>query len=100
MSAIDDQGRLLRELAQGTKDGFNQTPRASTSVSHESHDEMEMMSRKDVLWTPITGADKLLSWSVFPQERPVSTLPASVHTPKPNPYANRKSRDSSPLQEG
>ena len=99
MSAIDDQGRLLRELAEGTKDGSNQTPRASTSVSHETHDDLEMMSRKDVPWTPITGADKLLSWSVFPQERPVTTLPASVHTPKLNPYANRKSRASSTFQE-
>lgn len=88
LSAINDQGRLLRDLAQGARDGPGQTPHPSTFEPHEGHDDMETMSRNDVPWTPITGADNLLSWGVFPQEKPVSTLPASAHDAKPNPYMN------------
>lgn len=69
-------------------------------MHHESHDDTEMMSRKDVPWTPITGSEKLLDWRVFPQDRPVTMLPGSAHAAKPNPYVNGMSRASVYIIEG
>lgn len=50
-------------------------------------DDLETLSRRDVTWTPITGSDMILSWSVFPRDKPASTFPASAYAQKPNPYA-------------
>ena len=50
-------------------------------------DDLELLSRRDVHWTPITGSDMILRWSVFPPDKPASTFPASAYTQKPNPYS-------------
>lgn len=88
LSAIESQGRLLSDMAQTTREACQQqqSPRPSHSSALD-HDDPDSMSRKDVPWTPITGSDKILDWAVFPPDKPVRTLPASVYTVKPNPYA-------------
>lgn len=55
-------------------------------------DDLETLSRRDVTWTPITGSDMILSWAVFPRDKPASTFPASAYSQKPNPYAFGKSK--------
>ena len=99
MSAIENQGRLLSDIAQSTRENYRQVQlqqqqqqqrQQQTPQSHSpalDHDDPDTMSRKDVPWTPITGSDKILDWTVFPPDKPVRTLPASVYTAKPNPYA-------------
>ena len=98
LSAIESQGRLLSDIAQTTREGVfhhhqqqqQQQQQHSPRPSHSSvleQDDPETMSRKDVPWTPITGSDKILDWAVFPADKPVRTLPASVYRVKPNPYA-------------
>jgi hemolysin activation/secretion protein len=104
LSAIENQGRLLSDIAQSTRENYQQVQlhqqqlqqqqqqqhQQQTPQSHSpalDHDDPDTMSRKDVPWTPITGADKILDWAVFPPDKPVRTLPASVYAAKPNPYA-------------
>lgn len=48
-------------------------------------DNLETLSRKDTPWTPITGSDMILKWSVFPQEKPVGTFPSSEYAEKAKP---------------
>lgn len=79
LSVMNQQGRVLQELTQNLR----ATPHGL--IPHD--DDPESMSRKDVLWTPITGSDKILEWVVFPANQPVSTLPRSAYVAKPNPYA-------------
>lgn len=87
LDAIENQGLVLSDIAHATREGYQQqSPHVSHSPALEQ-DDPETMSRKDVPWTPITGSDKILNWTVFPRNKPVCTLPASVYTVKPNPYA-------------
>ena len=62
-------------------------------------DDLETLSRRDVTWTPITGSDMILSWAVFPRDKPASTFPASAYSQKPNPYAFGKSMSRSCLSQ-
>ena len=89
MTAVEDHGRLLADLTQITKNGFQQQrsspPQLPRTPAMEG-DDLEMISRKDTPWTPITGSDMILSWAVFPQEKLFSTFPASAYAEKPNLY--------------
>lgn len=91
LSAIEDQGLLLSDLARRTSRDVSQQQHSSPLPTHHSpaieDDDPETLSRKDVAWTPITGPDKILDWSVFPPEKPTRTLPDSAFIAKPNPYA-------------
>lgn len=85
LAAIDSQGRVLSDLAQNSKDGLRQQPSPHPSqFSVIEEDDLEAMSRKDIPWTPITGSDMILSWSVFPAEKPVDTFPAAAYVEKPH----------------
>lgn len=96
LTAIENQGRVLENIAQSTRySGVQEhTPRAARPSSDEDDgdddDDLETLSRKDVSWTPITGSDKVLDWGVFPPEKPVSTLPVSAYRSKPNPFSHGK----------
>lgn len=80
LAAIDNQGRVLSDLAQSSKDGLRQQPSPHPSqFSVIEEDDLETMSRKDIPWTPITGSDMILRWSVFPTEKPVDTFPAAAY---------------------
>lgn len=88
LAAIDNQGRVLSDLAQTSKDGLRQQPSPHPSqFSVIEDDDLETMSRKDISWTPITGSDMILSWSVFPTKKPVDTFPAAAYVEKPHPLA-------------
>lgn len=85
LAAIDNQGRVLSDLAQSTKDGLRQQPSPHPSqFSATEDDDLETMSRKDISWTSITGSDMILSWAVFPAEKPVDTFPAAAYVEKPH----------------
>ncbi|KAL4874764.1 hypothetical protein BJY04DRAFT_224672 [Aspergillus karnatakaensis] len=49
-------------------------------------DDTELISRNDTLKTPITGSDMILSWPIFPQEKPVSTFPPPAFEEKPDRF--------------
>ncbi|RFU76503.1 tpa, zn2cys6 transcription factor [Trichoderma arundinaceum] len=85
LTAVEEQGRLLSSLAEAGKNGLQQRPDQFPRPSDMDGDNLETMSRKDTPWTPITGSDMILSWSVFPQEKPVSTFPSSEYAEKPKP---------------
>jgi hypothetical protein len=46
----------------------------------------ESISRNDALKTPITGSDMILSWPIFPKEKPVSTFPMAAYSEKPDRF--------------
>ncbi|KKP04309.1 hypothetical protein THAR02_03586 [Trichoderma harzianum] len=84
LNAVEEQGRLLSSLSEN---GFQPRPdqHQMSRLLDMDGDNLETMSRKDTPWTPITGSDMILGWSVFPQERPVSTFPSSEYAEKPKP---------------
>lgn len=87
LTAVEEQGRLLSSLTDGGRNGL------PPSTDHMQllrqldmdGDNLETLSRKDTPWTPITGSDMILNWSVFPQEKPVGTFPSSEYTEKAKP---------------
>ncbi|KAL7783603.1 hypothetical protein V8C37DRAFT_397002 [Trichoderma ceciliae] len=83
LTAVEEQGRLLSKLTESGKNGFQQRPDQIPRLLDMDGDNLETVSRKDTPWTPITGSDMILSWSVFPQEKPVSTFPSSEYAEKP-----------------
>ncbi|EGR49689.1 uncharacterized protein TRIREDRAFT_121121 [Trichoderma reesei QM6a] len=86
LGAVEEQGRLLAALAEGGRNGLHQQrPDQLARLLDMDGENLETMSRKDTPWTPITGSDMILGWSVFPQERPVSTFPATEFAEKPKP---------------
>ncbi|KAL7816114.1 hypothetical protein V8C44DRAFT_324015 [Trichoderma aethiopicum] len=86
LGAVEEQGRLLAALSEGARDGLQQQrPDQLARLLDMDGENLETMSRKDTPWTPITGSDMILSWSVFPQERPVSTFPSTEYAEKPKP---------------
>lgn len=52
----------------------------------EDEDDLEAISRNDALNTPITGADMILSWPIFPKNKPFSTFPMAAYSPKPDRF--------------
>jgi hypothetical protein len=46
----------------------------------------ESISRNDAPKTPITGSDMILSWPIFPKEKPVSTFPMTAYSEKPDRF--------------
>ncbi|PNP47807.1 hypothetical protein THARTR1_10492 [Trichoderma harzianum] len=85
LTAVEEQGRLLSSLSEGGRNGLQPRPEQLSRLLDMDGDNLETMSRKDTPWTPITGSDMILGWSVFPQERPVSTFPSSEYAEKPKP---------------
>ncbi|UKZ74653.1 hypothetical protein TrVFT333_002323 [Trichoderma virens FT-333] len=85
LTAVEEQGRLLSSLSEAGRNGLQPRPDQLARLLDMDGDNLETMSRKDTPWTPITGSDMILGWSVFPQERPVSTFPSSEYAEKPKP---------------
>jgi hypothetical protein len=44
--------------------------------------DLETISRNDTPKTPITGSDMILSWPIFPRNKPVNTFPAYAYAEK------------------
>ncbi|KAJ5566911.1 Glycoside hydrolase superfamily [Penicillium sp. DV-2018c] len=85
LEAVERQERLLSEslsLKSGPPPLFPQQP----SPSPVDEVDPESISRNDALKTPITGSDMILSWPIFPQDRPVSTFPMAAYSEKPDRY--------------
>lgn len=85
LTAVEEQGRLLSSLTEGGRNGLPQRSDQLLRLLDMDGDNLETLSRKDTPWTPITGSDMILNWSVFPQEKPVGTFPSSEYTEKAKP---------------
>ncbi|KAI9376197.1 hypothetical protein BJX61DRAFT_531032 [Aspergillus egyptiacus] len=94
LDAVERQERLLSEsLGAGSPSSSQLRP--TLQQPHLYHQQPlapietqdpELISRNDTLKTPITGSDMILSWPIFPQERPVSTFPPSAFEEKPDRF--------------
>ena len=88
MTAIESQGRILHEISQSAGGRITRDNSEVIEKPVDEDENPETMSRKDVLWTPITGSDNILEWSVFAANKPIQTLPTSAYRVKLNPYEN------------
>ncbi|KAJ5776239.1 uncharacterized protein N7511_001250 [Penicillium nucicola] len=80
LDAVERQERLLSErLSMNWVPPFSQ---ASPSPVDEV--DPESISRNDAPKTPITGSDMILSWPIFPTDKPVSTFPMMAYSEKPD----------------
>ncbi|KAJ5174040.1 Glycoside hydrolase superfamily [Penicillium coprophilum] len=84
LDAVERQERLLSESLSLNRG----PPLFSQQASPSPVDEVdpEAISRNDALKTPITGSDMILSWPIFPQEKPVSTFPMAAYAEKPDRF--------------
>ncbi|KAL6822573.1 hypothetical protein J3E69DRAFT_337485 [Trichoderma sp. SZMC 28015] len=82
LGAIERQERILTENLI-TQRGRINSPRRDSSFGE---DDLEAMSRNDSLNTPITGADMILNWPIFPKEKPFRTFPPSSYSEKPDRF--------------
>ncbi|KAL7785440.1 hypothetical protein V8C43DRAFT_317729 [Trichoderma afarasin] len=80
--ATQRQERILTENLI-TQRGRINSPRRDSSFGE---DDLEAMSRNDSLNTPITGADMILKWPIFPKEKPFRTFPPSSYSEKPDRF--------------
>lgn len=80
LGAMERQQKVLDELvAQRTDEG--QTEAQHMHMSLEDAD-LETISRNDTPKTHITGSDMILSWPIFPRNKPVHTFPAYAYAEK------------------
>ncbi|KAJ5943462.1 hypothetical protein N7516_003630 [Penicillium verrucosum] len=84
LEAVERQERLLSESLSLNRG----PPLFSQQASPSPVDEVdpESISRNDALKTPITGSDMILSWPIFPKEKPVSTFPMAAYSEKPDRF--------------
>ncbi|KAL4911036.1 hypothetical protein BDW74DRAFT_184573 [Aspergillus multicolor] len=88
LDSVERQERFLVEtLGAGSPSNVShhvqqQQPFANFLQSPIEPQDTELISRNDTLKTPITGSDMILSWPIFPQERPVSTFPPAAFEEK------------------
>ncbi|KXG46867.1 Glycoside hydrolase, superfamily [Penicillium griseofulvum] len=84
LDAVERQERLLSESLS-----LNRSPPLfSQQASPSPVDEVdsESISRNDAPKTPITGSDMILSWPIFPKEKPASTFPMAAYSEKPDRF--------------
>ncbi|KIW55079.1 hypothetical protein PV05_07391 [Exophiala xenobiotica] len=77
--------RIDQRLAGGAPTSCS--PLSHSLDKNEKHSdddqvEVEMLSRNDSLRTCVTGADAILSWPIFPSEKPVSIFGTSAFSAK------------------
>ncbi|KAL4810909.1 glycosyl hydrolase family 3 N terminal domain-containing protein [Aspergillus unguis] len=94
LESVERQERLLSEtLAAGSPAHVPLQQQQQQQQQHQQHfstffqspiepQDTELISRNDTLKTPITGSDMILSWPIFPQERPVPTFPPTAFEEK------------------
>ena len=85
LNAVERQERILSENALINKDCLKQHE-SDTMLPFPPEVDVESISRNDALKTPITGADMILSWPIFPKKKPVNTFPASAFSEKPDRF--------------
>ncbi|KAL4897323.1 putative Zn(II)2Cys6 transcription factor [Aspergillus ambiguus] len=81
LDAVERQERLLSETLS-----VDRQPPQQASPSPVDEVDPESISRNDALRTPITGSDMILSWPIFPREKPVSTFPMTAYAEKPDRF--------------
>ncbi|KAL4979771.1 hypothetical protein BDW66DRAFT_127218 [Aspergillus desertorum] len=93
LDSVERQERLLAETLGAASPSNNlplqvQQPQSISNFfqSPVEPQHTELISRNDTLRTPITGSDMILSWPIFPQERPVSTFPPAAFEEKPDRF--------------
>ncbi|KAI2786154.1 putative beta-glucosidase H [Penicillium oxalicum] len=84
LDAVERQERLLSENLTASKAQTFPVQQASPSSVEDV--DPESISRNDAPKTPITGSDMILSWPIFPKDKPVSTFPISAHSEKPDRF--------------
>ncbi|KAJ5882605.1 uncharacterized protein N7529_001277 [Penicillium soppii] len=84
LEAVERQERLLADSLSLNRAPplFSQQP----SPSPVDEVDPESISRNDAPKTPITGSDMILSWPIFPKEKPVSTFPMTAYSEKPDRF--------------
>ncbi|KAL4787305.1 glycosyl hydrolase family 3 N terminal domain-containing protein [Aspergillus varians] len=96
LDSVERQERLLTdtlEAATGRPSTLSfqqpqrpEQPFAGLFQSPVEPQDTELISRNDTLKTPITGSDMILSWPIFPQEKPVPTFPPAAFEEKPDRF--------------
>ncbi|KAJ5454186.1 Glycoside hydrolasesuperfamily [Penicillium daleae] len=84
LNAVERQERLLSESLSSKRAPSLFSQQASPSPVDEV--DPESISRNDAPKTPITGSDMILSWPIFPKEKPVSTFPMEAYSEKPDRF--------------
>ncbi|KAL4997911.1 hypothetical protein BDV10DRAFT_79575 [Aspergillus recurvatus] len=89
LDSVERQERFLAETLGAASPSNNVSLQAQQPQSFSNFfqspvepQDTELISRNDTLRTPITGSDMILSWPIFPQERPVSTFPPAAFEEK------------------
>lgn len=93
LDAVERQERLLSENLTASKAQTFPVQQASPSSVEDV--DPESISRNDAPKTPITGSDMILSWPIFPKDKPVSTFPISAHSEKPDRFQTGTTQASS-----
>ncbi|KAL4734992.1 glycosyl hydrolase family 3 N terminal domain-containing protein [Aspergillus similis] len=93
LESVERQEHLLAETLGAASPPNNlplqvQQPQSFSNFFQSSVEpqDTELISRNDTLRTPITGSDMILSWPIFPQDRPVSTFPPAAFEEKPDRF--------------
>ncbi|KAF7715298.1 Fungal Zn(2)-Cys(6) binuclear cluster domain-containing protein [Penicillium ucsense] len=84
LDAVERQERLLSANLVSSQGQALATQLASPSSIEDV--DPESISRNDAPKTPITGSDMILSWPIFPKDKPVSTFPMTAHSEKPDRF--------------
>ncbi|CAI7643794.1 unnamed protein product [Penicillium manginii] len=84
LDAVERQERLLSETLSSNQGSTLFSQQASPSPVDEI--DPESISRNDAPKTPITGSDMILSWPIFPKEKPFSTFPMAAYSEKPDRF--------------
>lgn len=84
LDAVERQERLLSESLSL----YRGPPIFPQQASPSPVDEVdpESISRNDAPNTPITGSNMILSWPIFPKEKPVSPFPMAAYSEKPDRF--------------
>ncbi|KAL2854427.1 hypothetical protein BJY01DRAFT_231852 [Aspergillus pseudoustus] len=92
LDAVERQERLLAESLGASPPSHFPVQQPQQLPSYHQHlpaidaEDTELISRNDALRTPITGSDMILSWPIFPQEKPVLTFPPAAFEEKPDRF--------------
>ncbi|KAL4940754.1 hypothetical protein BDV06DRAFT_15530 [Aspergillus oleicola] len=86
LDSVERQERLLTETFRSAASPSTLPQLPSFFQSPIESQDTELISRNDTLKTPITGSDMILSWPIFPQDKPVSTFPPAAFEEKPDRF--------------
>lgn len=84
LGAIERQERLFTSSLSNRSDPMP----GDQHDSFRGEDSLEAKSRNDAMNTPITGAEMILRWPIFPKVKPFSTFPPYCYVQRPDRVAH------------